>query len=122
MSRTRRSFLRRASALSAAPSLSEVMLSAANASGGTEKPALLGGPKVRPQAFPSWPVSGEPDAHALIDTLRGGKWYRGNGQQTRKFEEAFRNLTGARHCLATANGTSALYVSLNAVGIEPVTR
>ena len=51
--------------------------------------------------------------------LRSGKWYRGNGQQTRKFEEEFRILTGARHCLATANGTSALYVALNALGIEP---
>lgn len=86
---------------------------------GTSKPALLGGPKARTQAFPSWPVSGDAEAKGLIETLRSGKWYRGNGQQTKRFEEAFRHLAGAQHCLGTANGTSALYVALNALEIEP---
>jgi dTDP-4-amino-4,6-dideoxygalactose transaminase len=94
-------------------------LPAAKAVDGTAKPALLGGPKVRSEAFSSWPISGEPEERALQETLRSGKWYRGTGQQTKRFEEAFRQLTGARHCLATANGTSALYVSLNGMGIEP---
>jgi len=86
---------------------------------GAAKPALLGGPKVRSDAFPSWPISGELEERALQETLRSGKWYRGTGQQTKRFEEAFRQLTGAQHCLATANGTSALYVSLNGMGIQP---
>ena len=64
-------------------------------------------------------MSGELEEQALIETLRSGKWYRGNGEQTRKFEDAYRRLTGARHCLATANGTSALTFPLNALGIEP---
>jgi perosamine synthetase len=119
MTWSRRSFLKRTPALSAATSSLGVALSAAKAPTGIGKPALLGGPKVRSEAFPSWPVSGEPEAQALIDTLRSGKWYRGTGRQTKKFEEAFRSLTGARHCLATANGTSALYVCANALGIEP---
>jgi dTDP-4-amino-4,6-dideoxygalactose transaminase len=93
--------------------------SAAKTPAAVGKLALLGGPKVRTEAFPGWPVSGESEAQALIETLRSGKWYRGNGQQVKKFEAAFRSLTGARHCLATANGTSALYVSLNALDIEP---
>src|SRR4051812_12675307 len=118
MTWSRRSFLKRTPALGAATSSLGVALSAAKASTGIAKPALLGGPKVRSEAFPSWPVSGEPEAQALIETLRSGKWYRGNGRQTKKFEEAFRSLTGARHCLATANGTSALYVCANALGIE----
>jgi dTDP-4-amino-4,6-dideoxygalactose transaminase len=119
MTWSRRSFLKRTPALGAATSSLGVTLSAVNAPTGIGKPALLGGPKVRSEAFPSWPVSGEPEAQALVDTLRSGKWYRGNGSQTKKFEEAFRSLTGARHCLATANGTSALYVCANALGIEP---
>jgi dTDP-4-amino-4,6-dideoxygalactose transaminase len=118
MTWSRRSFLKRTPALGAATSLG-VALSAAKTPTGIGKPALLGGPKVRSEAFPSWPVSGEPEAQALIETLRSGKWYRGNGHQTKKFEEAFRSLTGARHCLATANGTSALYVCANALDIEP---
>jgi dTDP-4-amino-4,6-dideoxygalactose transaminase len=94
-------------------------VSAARLPNGTGKPALLGGPRVRTEKFPAWPVSDNLEEQALIETLRSGKWYRGSGQQTKKFEEAFRNLTGARHCLATANGTSALYVALNALGTEP---
>src|SRR3954469_23940725 len=117
MTWSRRSFLKRTPALGAATSSFGVAFSAAKAP--TGKPALLGGAKIRSEPFPSWPVSGEPEAQALIETLRSGKWYRGNGRETKKFEEAFRSLTGARHCLATANGTSALYVCANALGIEP---
>jgi dTDP-4-amino-4,6-dideoxygalactose transaminase len=116
---TRRSFLKSTPALTAATSSLGIAASAAKTPAGAGKPALLGGPKVRTEPFPGWPVSGGPEAQALLETLRSGKWYRGNGQQTKKFEEAFRNLTGSRHCLATANGTSALYVALNALGIEP---
>ena len=112
---TRRSFLVKTPTLTMATPALGIALGA----GGADKPALLGGPKIRSEQFPSWPVSGELEEQALIETLRSGKWYRGNGEQTRKFEDAYRKLTGARHCLATANGTSALYVSLNALGIEP---
>ena len=43
----------------------------------------------------------------MLDTLRSGKWYRGTGQTVNQFEEAYAKLTGAKFCLATANGTSA---------------
>jgi Predicted pyridoxal phosphate-dependent enzyme apparently involved in regulation of cell wall biogenesis len=112
---TRRSFLVKSPALTVATPALGIALGA----GAADKPALLGGPKIRSERFPSWPVSGELEERALIETLRSGNWYRGNGQQTKKFEDAYRKLTGARHCLATANGTSALYVSLNALAIEP---
>ena len=55
----------------------------------------------------------------MLDTLRSGKWYRGNGKNVARFEEAYAQLTGAKTCLATANGTSALFTSLAAMGIEP---
>jgi len=119
MSWTRRSFLKKTPALSAATSSLAMSRPAATFVEGAAKPALLGGPKVRSDAFPSWPISGELEERALQETLRSGRWYRGTGQQTKRFEQAFRELTGAQHCLATANGTSALYVSLNGMGIEP---
>src|SRR6185503_4355 len=84
-----------------------------------DTPAILGGGKAHPAPFPSWPVSGEPEERALLDTLRSGKWYRGSGQMVDKFQKAYADLTGARFCLGTANGTSALYVSLSALGVEP---
>ena len=84
-----------------------------------DRPAILGGAKAHPTPFPSWPVFDQIEERATLDTLRSGKWYRGNGKNVARFEEAYAQLTGARTCLATANGTSALMTSLNAMGIEP---
>jgi hypothetical protein len=116
---TRRSFLAKTQALSMATPALGIAFGTMKSGGETGKPALLGGPKIRSEKFPSWPISGELEEQSLFETLRSGHWYRGNGQQTKKFEEAYRRLTGAQYCLATASGTSALYVSLNALGIEP---
>ncbi|MGC8794893.1 MAG: DegT/DnrJ/EryC1/StrS family aminotransferase, partial [Bryobacteraceae bacterium] len=84
-----------------------------------EKPALLGGKPVRTEPFPSWPVMDATEEKALLQVLRSGKWFRGYGEQVNRFEEAYARLTGAKHCLATANGTSALFISLNALGVAP---
>jgi len=51
--------------------------------------------------------------------LRNGKWNRLDGDCARQFEETWAATLGAKHCLATANGTSALIISLNALGIGP---
>jgi dTDP-4-amino-4,6-dideoxygalactose transaminase len=83
------------------------------------KPALLGGNPVRTQPFPSWPVFDATDEKALVDVLRSGRWGRGNGAAVDRFEAAYARLTGARGCLATVNGTNALFMSLNMLGIEP---
>jgi len=104
---TRRGFL-------AAPALAAAAANAAN-----EKPALLGGPKVHPEPFPSWPIIDQTEERAILETLRSGRWYRGNGKNVARFEEDYAKLTGAKTCLATANGTAALFTSLNAMGIEP---
>src|SRR5438128_6775738 len=84
-----------------------------------DRPAILGGAKAHPGAFPSWPVIDQTEERALVDTLRSGKWYRGNGKNVARFEDAYAQLTGAKTCLATANGTAALFTSLNAMGVEP---
>jgi len=84
-----------------------------------EKPALLGGKPVRSEPFPAWPKFNSVEEKALLEVLRSGKWFRGYGQQVNRFEQAYARLTGARHCLATANGTSALFICLNALGVAP---
>src|SRR5262245_14966408 len=80
-------------------------------------PALLGGTPVRRTPFPSWPVADAREEDALVRVLRSGRWNRGDNVAA--FESAYASLTGARHCLATANGTSALITSLGALGIGP---
>lgn len=109
---TRRGFLTAASAAG-------VALQTHTAFGDEGKPALLGGTPVRREPFPSWPVFDSTEEKALAEVVRSGKWGRGNGTQVSRFEAAYARLTGARGCLATANGTSALYISLNMLGIEP---
>jgi perosamine synthetase len=85
----------------------------------TGKPAILGGPPVRTAPFSSWPVIAENDERAWMQVLRHGKWNRLDGDGARQFEQTWAATLGAKHCLATANGTSALIISLNALGIGP---
>src|ERR1051326_7819733 len=97
--------------LAAAPLAGAVL--AADAPG--SRPAVRGGAKAHPEPFPSWPLIDQTEERAILDTLRSGKWYRGNGKKVGRFEEAYAQLTGAKTCLATANGTAALFTSLNAM-------
>ena len=55
----------------------------------------------------------------MLEVLHSGKWYRGDGQTVSRLEDAYARLTGARHCIATANGTSALYASLAGLDVAP---
>ena len=84
-----------------------------------EKLAVLGGKPVRTAPFPSWPLIRDNDERAWMEVLRKGRWNRYGGTYARQFEEAWSKMLGAKHCLATANGTSALFTSLNALGIGP---
>jgi dTDP-4-amino-4,6-dideoxygalactose transaminase len=106
---TRRGFVAAASAAG---------LSVAAAS--DSKLAILGGEPVRRKPFPVWPRFGAPEEKALQEALRSGKWYRGKSATAGpRFEKTYRELLGAKHCLATANGTAALLTSLNALEIGP---
>src|SRR5688572_23080049 len=104
---SRRGFLQTASAVSVASGIAHAKL------------AVHGGDPVRKQRFSSWPKFDATEEKALLDVLRSGRWGRGNGQAVAKFEEKYASLLGAKHCLATANGTSALITSLNGLGIGP---
>jgi dTDP-4-amino-4,6-dideoxygalactose transaminase len=90
---------------------------ASSALGAVEKPALLGGSKVRSGGWPAWPVFDEREERALLKTLQSGNWFRGNGKNVAEFEAQYAALTQAKGCLATANGTSALLTSLAAMGV-----
>jgi len=84
-----------------------------------DKLAALGGTPVRNTPFPSWPVIGEKEEKDLIETLRGKRWNRIGGSVVEKFEKVWAEQLGARHCLATSSGTSALVCSVNALEIGP---
>jgi perosamine synthetase len=122
---SRRSFLGTAAGAAAVSRAGRSVSASSGTSGpavfaaGVDKPARLGGPPVRSAPFPSWPVFDEREEKALVEVLNSRKWYRGNGQTVSRFEEAYARLTGARHCIAIANGTSALFASLAALDVGP---
>ena len=88
-------------------------------SASSEKPALLGGTPVRTQPFPPWPKITDHDEKTWMEVLRKGLWCRLDGSYAKRFEEAWANTLGAKYCVATTSGTTALITSLHALGIGP---
>jgi perosamine synthetase len=76
---------------------------------------------VRPaRAKPTdWPVWDQREEKALLDVLNSGKWGRGNGERVKEFEAAFAAKMRAKHCVATASGTTALLATLGALDVGP---
>jgi perosamine synthetase len=112
---SRRSFLGAISSAAAAVGL----VPRAASAGRDDTPALLGGKPVRDRPFPGWPVIGENDEKAWMKVLRKGRWCRLGAEYANEFEAAWAKTLGAKHCLAVANGTSALITSLAALGVGP---
>jgi dTDP-4-amino-4,6-dideoxygalactose transaminase len=84
-----------------------------------EPPAIHGGRPVRREPFSAWPIIGENDEMAWMEVLRKKRWCRLGGEYADRFEATWAKLMGAKHCIAVANGTSALITSLAALGIGP---
>jgi len=85
----------------------------------SSKPALLGGDPVRASSFPGWPQIDEAHERVWLEVLRERKWCRLGAERVEQFESEYAKTIGTRYCLATANGTSALFASLNALDIGP---
>ncbi len=97
--------------------LGAMLLKGLKLNAASDVPALLGGAPVRREKWTSWPVFNQAEESRLLDVLRSGAWWRGEGKRVAEFEREYAQLMGSRYCLATANGTSALVTSLGALGI-----
>jgi dTDP-4-amino-4,6-dideoxygalactose transaminase len=73
-------------------------------------------PGIEPIA-PAKPVIGEEEIEAAVRVLRSGMVVQ--GPEVAAFEEEFSGLVAGRHCVAVNSGTSALQLSLLALGIGP---
>jgi dTDP-4-amino-4,6-dideoxygalactose transaminase len=82
------------------------------------KPALLGGTPVRKSGWASWPEWREAWEPEVLKVFRSCRWFRGSGSHVSGFERGYAELVGARSCLATASGTTALMVSLHVMDVE----
>ena len=83
-----------------------------------QKLAINGGEKVHTGTWPGWPVWDPAAEKNITDMLRTGRWWRGDGEHVADFEKRYAALLGAKRCLATASGTTALITSLKAVGVD----
>jgi dTDP-4-amino-4,6-dideoxygalactose transaminase len=82
------------------------------------KPALLGGTPVHTGTWPAWPEWRQDWEPSILQVLRSGVWYRGSGDQVPRFEAAYAELLGAKRCLATASGTTALIVGMHVLDVD----
>lgn len=69
--------------------------------------------------FPAWPQFDNTERAGLVRALEQGQWWRVGGNEVRSFEEEFARHHGARHALAVTNGTHALQLGLEVLGLKP---
>jgi dTDP-4-amino-4,6-dideoxygalactose transaminase len=116
---TRRGFVRAAAAGSAAMAWLGAGGAPTVLAAKADKPALLGGTPVHQGGWPRWPQwqqSWEPE---VLAALRSGRWSgAGGGGRIAQFESGYAKLLGARRCVATASGTTALMVALRVMGVD----
>ncbi len=76
-------------------------------------------PAVEPVSFAPWPFFAEEEIAATTRVLQSGRVNYWTGEEGRRFEEEFARFAGTRFGVAVANGTVALELALQALGIGP---
>jgi len=85
--------------------------------------AIDGGPKVRPKPFPPRRLFGEEEKQAAVAVfdaaIAAGEAFGYNGPQEAAYEQEFAEFLGGGFADAVNSGTSALFVALGALNLEP---
>nr|ASZ00156.1 AHBA synthase [Streptomyces spectabilis] len=71
--------------------------------------------------FPEWPQYDAKEREGLVRALEQGQWWRMGGSEVDSFEREFAEHHGAAHALAVTNGTHALELALQCMGVGPGT-
>lgn len=110
---SRRTFVAGAAAAAAAGLAAPRLASAA------DKPALLGGTPAHKGGWLGWPQWRESWEPEILKVLRSGHWCSAGGSgKVGDFEKAYAKLLGAKRCVATASGTTALITALYVAGVD----
>ena len=113
---TRRQFVAATSLGSLAAAAAQAVPASARPLQGTSKLAIKGGTPVRTKGFSGWPIwDKDHDEERVLAVLRSGVWSR--CKVVAEFEKQYAELIGAKRCLATTHGTTALITALNALDI-----
>lgn len=78
--------------------------------------AINGGDPVIQKSFPEWPVWDENDIHAVQEVIKGGVWGIG-GTKIDQFSKEFAEYHQVGYALPVANGSVAIELVLEALGI-----
>ncbi len=81
---------------------------------------MSGGARRAPE-LPAWPQYSDEERDGLIRALEQGQWWRMGGSEVDSFEREFGAYHGADYTLAVTNGTHALELALQVLGVGPGT-
>lgn len=104
--------------IAAAAASASLFFRKAAATPSADMPALLGGTPVHKGTWPKWPEWRQAWEPSILEVLRSGVWYRGSGGRVAEFETAYARLLGAKRCLATASGTTALIIGMHVLDVD----
>lgn len=111
---SRRAFVAGAAATAASAGVAGPRVASA-----ADKPALLGGTPAHKGGWPHWPQWRQAWEPKILKILRSGRWCGGGGSgEVGDFETAYAKLLGAKRCVATASGTTALVTALHVMGVD----
>lgn len=79
--------------------------------------AINGGSAVRGKAWPVWPIWDESEIQAVRRVFECGQWGIGS-PIVKEFETAFAEMYGAKHAISCTNGSHAIVVALQALGVK----
>jgi len=84
------------------------------------KLALLGGKPVRKKPFAPWPQYSRADVQRIVEVVKSRHWggFPVPSKYAGQFASKFAELHGAKYGLCLANGTVALQVTLQALGLK----
>jgi dTDP-4-amino-4,6-dideoxygalactose transaminase len=86
--------------------------------------AIFGGTPIRRHPWPQWPQATKRTEQYLLDVLFSGRWsiggkYNGKPLYARRFGESFARYHNVSYCVPTINGSAALVIALEALGVQP---
>ena len=85
-----------------------------------EKLAVNGGEKTIPEGLTkSWPIITQEDKDAVLEVLDRGILCGPYAPQVKALEKEFSSFIGAKYCISTNSGTTALHTAVAATGIGP---
>lgn len=83
----------------------------------TEALAIEGGKPARTSTTPTWPIFGKREEELLLEVLHSGNWSELTGDKVETFARQFATFQGAEYGVCAPNGTLALEVGLEALGV-----